>query len=150
MKSLLKSLIIKGLIAFGVKSGFNARTPKFILLKVIAGCLFLVAGIFALIALHQLLRTHYPAQMTNLFFAGGFAIVALGILLTVAILRARHRQKSPLDTPLRALEELSDNAQVQAKQIAERAGGYVRHHSGSVLLGVAILGLILGRRSARK
>lgn len=150
MKALLKALFFKGLVQFGISTGLKSKAPKYILLKIIAACLFLVAVIFALIAGHELLLEYYDRPVVNLIFAAGFAVIAIIILIAVAIMRSKHKSKSPIDAPLRTLEEFSDRAQVQVKQIGHKAESAIRRKPSKALLGVAIVSLILGWRSGRK
>lgn len=150
MRALLKALFIKGLVQFGISAGLKSKAPKYILLKIIAGCLFLVASIFALIAGHEVLSAYYESPMVNLIFAAGFALVAIMILIVVAAKRKQHESKSPLDAPLRTLEHLGDRAQVQAKYLGEKAETVIRRKPSKAMIGVAFVSLIMGWRAARK
>ena len=150
MRALLKALFIKGLVQFGISAGLKSKAPKYILLRIIAGCLLLVASIFALIAGHQILLEYYDRPVVNLIFAAGFALVAIIILIVVAAKRKQHQSKSPIDAPLRTLEQLGDRAQVQAKYLGEKAETVIRRKPSKAVLGVALVSLILGWRTARK
>ena len=150
MKALLKALFFKGLVQFGISTGLKSKAPKYIMLKILAGCLFLVGGIFFLISIHQFLLVHYERPVVNLFFAIGFIAIGVIILIAVAIRRAQHKNKNPFDAPLRTLEKFGERAQVQVKELGTKAETAIRRKPSKALLGVAIVSLILGWRSGRK
>lgn len=150
MKAILKALIVKGLVQFGLTTGLKAKPPKYILLNLIAGSLFIVACIFALTSLHQMLLEYYDHPMVNAMFAVGFALISLIIWLVVASKRKQHQSKSPIDAPLRALEQLGDRAQAQAKQLSEKTESAIRRKPGKAILSIALVSMFIGWRSARR
>lgn len=127
-------------VKFALRVGQRNRAPKHIALKLVAAVLFGVAVIFMLIALHQYLRLHFSPELTNAFFAGGFAVLALAILLGVRIAQKRYRAPS-----------FSEQVQEQVGETRAQFAGMQRdlyqsllRNEKSWMLGAAIFGLMFG------
>ncbi|MDO4777434.1 MAG: hypothetical protein Q4A06_08280 [Cardiobacteriaceae bacterium] len=133
-------------VKFALRVGQRNRAPKHIALKLVAAILLGVAVIFMLISLHQHLRLHFSPVLTNAFFAGGFAVLAVVILLGVYIAQKRYRAPS-----------FSEQVQEQVGETRAQFAGMQRELYRSVLrnektwmLGAAVLGLMLGANTRGK
>lgn len=146
MKTLLKTLLIKGLLQFGLKAGINAKTPKYIAWRLLAAMLIMLAAIFALIAGHGELSSRFGNIQANWFFAAGFAALSLCMLIAISIAKRQHTQQSPLQQSLDQVDQFAQHIKGQAQEAGAQVQQTLRQHSGKALLGAAIIGIILGSR----
>lgn len=133
-------------LRFALRMGQKKRPPRYIALKILAALLFSVALIFALIALHGYLRLHFSAVITNAFFAGGFALIALATLLGVRIAQNRYRAPS-------FSEHMRDEVSKTSTQIAGLQRDMYRsivRNEKSWLLAAAVLGVMMGANARGK
>ncbi|MDO5090595.1 MAG: hypothetical protein Q4D61_03535 [Cardiobacteriaceae bacterium] len=131
---------------FALRVGQKSRAPRYIALKIVAAILFGVAAVFMLIALHQQLRLAFSPALTNAFFAGGFAVLALAIVLGVQIAQKRYRAPSLSE---QMQEQISDTKS-QFAGVQREVYRSLRHHEKSWMLGAAVLGLFFGARMRGK
>lgn len=127
-------------LRFALRMGQKNRPPGYIGLKIAAAVLLGAAVIFALIALHGYLRTHFSAVATHALFAGGFAFLAVAILLGISIAQRRYRAPS-------VAERLRDDLQETHAQFSGLQRDMYRNfrrNEKTWLLSAAVLGLMLG------
>ncbi|UJF24594.1 phage holin family protein [Suttonella sp. R2A3] len=146
MKFLLNPLLIKHLLQLGLKAGSQNSKPKYILWRILAGLLLLIAVIFLLIGAHTWLISEYGALYAHLIFAAGFAGIAVLILIIVAIARYRHKRKSALQSSLDQVDDFTQQVKGQAQEMGAQIQKTLRDHQGKALLAAAIVGILLGRR----
>lgn len=120
--------------------GQKKQAPKQIGLKLMAAILLGVAVIFGLISLHGYLRLHFSAVLTNAFFAAGFAVLGLVILLAVRMAQKRYRAPSLTEQ----VQEQVGEARSQLAGAQRELARSLRKHEKSWLLGAAVLGLVFG------
>lgn len=135
----MKFLIIKSLLQLGLKKGLKSKKPRASGLKIVAIILLFIATIFTLITIHQLLNFYLSPIHANLYFALGFAISSLIVLLIINI--KKKQMVYPAKTPTEA-----DTLSAIADPITEQVQAMLQRHTGKVLLGAIVLGLFLGNR----
>lgn len=153
--SLLRKTIIS-LIPFAVEMGVKkSQTPKNIALKLLGAVLFGIGAIFGLIALHQFLCKSFSPPEVNLQFAGGFAVLGL-VCFAIVFSRAKSRHKPTL-LNASSLAEIPEGIKNTAQSAVENAARLqkgikqnLHNHTGTYLLGAAVLGLLLGARTRGK
>ena len=133
-------------LRLALRMGQKNRPPRHLGLKIVAVILLGVAVIFALVALHGYLRLHFSAVLTNAIFAGGFALLALGILLGVHMAQRRY-QPPTLAAQMRE-ETRSVKAQFAGMQNDLQRSWH--EHEKTWLLGAAVLGVLLGAQTRGK
>lgn len=127
-------------LRFAMRMGQKQRPPRYIALKIVAAILIGVAAIFALIALHGYLRLYFSGVVTHAIFAGGFAVLALAILLGVNIAQKRYRAP----TIAAQLREDIDKTGTQLAGLQHDLYRNFRLNEKSWMLGAAVIGLMLG------
>lgn len=123
------------------------RPPSHLGLKIVAAILLGLAVIFALIALHGYLRLFLPGMAVNALFAGGFALLALGILAGVRIAQKRY-QPPALGEKLR--DDVDHAFVAPFVKLQDDIERNVQQHEKSWLLAAAVLGILLGARTRGK
>lgn len=130
-------------LEFGVQ---KAKSPKYIALQAIAGLLFVLAGIFALIALHHYLSLSFDPVQVNGLFAGGFALLAIFIILMVVGLKRRRQAASAVAPLKRQVRDAMENG----VRVVENVKDYTHSHTGTLLLAAAVVGIFMGSRARGK
>lgn len=133
-------------LRFALRMGQKQRPPRYIALKIVAAILIGVAAIFALIALHGYLHLHFSGIATNAIFAGGFAVIALGVLLGVRIAQNRYRAPS-------LGEHMRDEVSKTGAQIAglhRDVYKNIARNEKTWLLAAAVIGIMMGANARGK
>lgn len=143
---MLGTQLIAPAVRFAMRMGQKKRPPRYVALKIVSALLIGVAAVFALISLHGYLRLHFSAVAVNAIFSGGFAVLALGILLGVRI--AQNRYRAPTLTE-HMREEVSETG-AQIMGLHRDMYRSILRNEKTWLLAAGVLGIMMGANARGK